>query len=150
VVWVIALLQKLDILEALERWFDPSDPELLTQRYDEAINALDSPNPEHWIALAGKAGMQERTAAHFREHWLGDTDSAYWSSITGDAAAEKVRNGFADAMRTAREQGLPLSYVWVTPKGLSKDYFEISHVAGVHAVTAVIVTPTPETVSSAE
>jgi hypothetical protein len=147
--WAVAFLTKPEILEQLEGWFDPSDPERLVQRYDEAIAALEDPEPRRWLAVAEQAGLDRKTAGHFETHWLGESDRAYWSSITRDETVEKIRHGFRDAMITARHRGLPISYVWVTPDGLSKDYFEVGHVAGPNGVTAVIVTATPEVLSEA-
>jgi hypothetical protein len=142
--WRKRLFLKLDILENLEQWFDPSDPEQLQQRYDEAIAALESPDPADWLAVATQAGLGEDDTTHFNTHWLGDGSDQYWSSVPSDVAAGKIAAGFSAAMRAAKERSVAINYVWVTPSGLPKDFFEVGHVEGPNAVTAVIVTPTPD------
>ncbi len=148
--WATAPVTKIDVLHNLEAWFDPADPQQLTRRYDEAIAALEHPEPRHWLALAERAGVDKGSAAHFRAHWLGEGDRPYWAGMVRADAAEKIRTGFRDAMVTARDRRLPISYVWVTPPGLAKDYFEVAHVAGPHGVTAVIITATPDVPAKAE
>jgi hypothetical protein len=142
--WAAATsVSKLDILEQLEVWFSASDPDQLRQRYDEAIDSLDDPEPPRWLSVAQQAGLDDETEAHFRAHWLGEGKHPYWTSMVREDTVTKIRSGFKDAMTTARDLGLPMSYVWVTPPGLPHDYFEVSHVAGPHTVVAVIVTTAP-------
>jgi hypothetical protein len=145
VAWRKKFLLKPEILGLLEEWFDPSDPEQLQARYDEAIAALESPEPAEWLAVAAQAGLGEDDTEHFNTHWLGEAEGQYWSNVPSDIAAGKIGAGFGAAMRTAREQALPISYVWVAPPGLPEDFFEIGHVAGPNGVTAIIVTSMPET-----
>jgi hypothetical protein len=142
--WRKRLFLKLQILVQLEEWFDPSDPEQLEQRYTEAIAALESPDPADWLAVATQAGLGEEETEHFTTHWLGESSEQYWSSVPSDVMAGKIAAGFSAAMRTARARAVGINYVWVTPSGLPKDFFEIGHVEGPNGVTAVIVTPTPD------
>jgi hypothetical protein len=130
-------------LEELEAWFDPSDPEVLRERYDEAIASLDSSDPNDWMTPAAGVGVPDEDREHFDGHWLGNTDPN-WSGIAPSTMLTEMRTGFAAAMRDAREYGLPMNYVWVAPDPLAKDYFEVSHVVGPNSVTAVIVTSKPE------
>jgi hypothetical protein len=144
VAWRKWLLLKLPILELLERWFDPSDPDVLRERYDEAIAALDSPDPSDWLAVARKAGLDDDDAEHFTEHWLGEDEDQYWSSIPQDVTMSRIRAGFRDAMISARDAGVPINYAWASLDGLAKDFFEVAHVAGPNGVVAMIITATPD------
>jgi hypothetical protein len=143
-------LLKLPIFDRLEEWFDASDQERLRERYTEAIDALESPDPADWLAVAAKAGLDDDDVAHFREHWLGEADEQFWSSVPQDVTMERIRLGFSAAMRTARDAAVPINYVWAPLDGLSKDFFEVPHVAGRNGVVVTIITATPELVAETD
>jgi hypothetical protein len=138
---------KPEFFEELERWFDPSDPELLRERYDEAIASLDADDPDAWMTPAAGIGVPTDDREHFDNHWLGN-DQAYWPSIEPDQMLSKMRTAFGAAMRDARAYGLPIDYVWVSPEGFEQDHFDVGHVVGPNSVTAVIVTSMPPNAES--
>jgi hypothetical protein len=136
------ILRKPGILEDLERWFNPSDPERRRARYDEAIASLDSLDHHDWMEPAAGTGVDAEDVTHFENHWLG-YGNGFWSGVDANEVVEKFRTGFKAAMSAAREADLPLNYVWVAPDALPDDYFEVSHVVGPTSVTAAIVTAKP-------
>jgi hypothetical protein len=150
VVWRKKMLLKPEALIVLEQWFNTLEGKELISRYDRAIAALEADSPDAWVRVAQEAGLDEDTLAHFRRHWLGDTDEGYWSSIGEGEAIAEIRRGFADAMRTARDNGLPMNYAWVAPEGLAKDTFAVDHVAGPNGVIALLITAAPERLPEAD
>ncbi len=107
-----------------------------------------STDVEAWLAHASaNAGLPEPSARHFREDWLG---GEALRGIGPDVMLTTFRDGLVKALTEARDAGLPMSFVWVSPSRKRKTkpsagddetpYLDIGHVKGANGVTVVITT----------
>jgi hypothetical protein len=119
----------------LEAWFGVDDQELLNERYDKALEALQTEDVEQWLADAARAGITGESAQRFRQDWMGGQRVPMLASEDGK---DRLRQGFIDAITDARAHGRKLSIFFA----LTADSdFEVDHVVGTNAVTAVIMVP---------
>ena len=125
----------------LDRQFGGSEDEFMAA-YDEALAILDGPDAQPLAEAARKhsdeesgrlAGLSEDDVEHFRRHWLED----WWPGKHVEAV---LRNGFAAAIRRARELRLPIEAVWVCA---DEDAFQVYFVEGARQITVIVFTPQP-------
>ena len=125
----------------LDRQFGGGEDDFMAA-YDEALAILDGPDAQsltdaarnHSDEGSGRMlGLSEDDVEHFRRHWLGD----WWPGKQVEAV---LRNGFAAAIRLARERRLPIEAVWVCA---DEDAFQVYFVEGARQITVIVFTPQP-------
>jgi hypothetical protein len=125
----------------LDRQFGGSEEEFMAA-YDAALARLEGPDTEslpeaalhHSDPTSGRTtGLSADDVEHFQRHWLGD----WWPD---HPVEEVLRNGFAAAIRRAREQRLPIEAIWLCA---DEDAFQVYFVEGPRQITVIVYTPTP-------
>jgi len=126
----------IDELGLIEQWFGTDDPVELVARYDAAIEVLGSEDVDAWLDLATAANVSGDSAEHFRVDWLGGNKIP---GVDRKSIEAGMREGFAAALTTARDNLLKLSVVVVAAD--TPDGFAVDHAMGANAVTVVIGVP---------
>ena len=144
-IFVEKLFQDPPAFREIEKWFDPEDEQQMIERYDAALEALNSSDPEAWLALAQDTPLESEEFEHFRSHWLGA--EGFWPSIPSEVCIDRMRDGYRKAIVAARENALPLLWMWLTPFS-GVDVFEVDAAVGENAVAIVFVTSSPQAPSS--
>lgn len=139
-------LEKSDEMHRVDEYFGVDDVEELDRRYADALERLSAGGSFSLDSGEWKSNPEVgESLAHFGNHWM---NRQWWPNVAGEDVAGKLRDGFAAAITTAREQALPLSVVWVTSDpDYRSTHFEVDHVAGARAVVVVISTPYPKRLS---
>ena len=99
----------LDELVLVERWFGDPDPDVLVQRYTDALEALKDSDVEAWLEDASRMGVDAGIADRFRRDWLG---GARVPGLDPDVMKSRLAPSFTDTL-SARDARLPLSIVLV-------------------------------------
>ncbi len=140
-------IHKFHALLALDEFFSSTDPATRDRHYDAALARLDDPA----FDILGRtvAGIESAPTSpgarahldHFQAHWL--SDQAF-PGTSAEAVSTTIRAGFRDAIKDAKDAGLPLNAVWVSAgAGAKADAFRVDHVVGPVCVTVAIIAPPP-------
>lgn len=134
------LIQDPIAFRQIEKWFNPGVESQMLERYWAALEALESSDPEVWLLLAHDTPLQAEEFEHFRTHWLGE--EGFWPSIPAEVCIERMRVGYRSALIAARENVLPMMWLWLTPFS-GVDVFQVEASVGENAVAIIFVTSAP-------
>lgn len=106
--------------------------------YDEALSRLEAtPLVElaarHNEQRSNARRLSENDLEHFKEHWL----KKWWPK---HQVEDVLRAGFAEAIKRAKDAGLPLEALWVCA---DEDAFQVYICQGPNQITVLVFTPPP-------